>query len=140
MQATDENNTPAGAAACPADLPSILDLGRHLRILRDAYHEADLAALAAHDTPEAERQRDRMGRLHDRNNAISDLVLTMEARTLGDAVVQLVLADEVADICEGCNSDIDDYKRTLTVLRRMLASVTPIISVAAGVPVEAVAP
>ncbi len=138
MQATQPNTTPTGAAAPPAALPSILDLGRNLRSIRDAHEEADAAFLKAR-LPEMERVHEkRMMLLHQQDRAICALVLNLPAQTIADAFVQVVLADEAAEGTQACESDLDDYRKVLAALRRVLASITPILSAAAGLPVEAV--
>ena len=137
-QAIHGNTTPPGTAAPPAALPSILDLGRNLRSIRDAHEEADAAFLKARLPAMEVAHKNRMMLLHQQDCAICALALNLPAQTIADAFVQVVLADEAAESVQVCQSDLDDYKNVLAALRRMLAGVTPILSAAAGLPVEAV--
>ncbi len=117
----------------PAPLPSIEAIGRHIRRL-DAADDL-VQGLTPSRPVETLAKRNAGDLVSDRRRALEDLVLTLPARTMADAVVQAAAALAVAD-----NENTDDWKwdarmRHLSLVRA-LASVLPVLVRASGIPPE----
>jgi hypothetical protein len=106
----------------PASLPSILDLGRL------AY-----AAASNNDPPSenADNEEERGTLLWHREEALTNLLLTFRAKTLGDAVAQLSVAFTAS---EGLGAEVPEevLVRNALNIRRALLSSIPIIAKAAS--------
>lgn len=123
-------------------LPSVLQLGLLIKALDDRAEVFDDAASAAKKgkTPECLHGVHAAESGHtlalDRSEALKDLVLTLPARSLGDAAVQLYMAFNELDRVSDFQLDMKELEAMATRLRRLVAGVLPVVAGAAGLTVE----
>lgn len=115
-------------------MPTILDIGRHIRALWDRHNALDEAALRGSREQQraAERARDEIA---DERDAYVEVVMERTARTLGDTAVQVAHAFYMLDALTGSVIELEDarqLKRTLCQLQHVAASILPVIADAAG--------
>jgi hypothetical protein len=117
-----------------AKLPSIKDLGRHLAAVDRAYFHHD--TLEPTDSTEKLRVITDMDLLHERSQALRDLIATMRPKTLPDAAVLI----NVACVLAAGLSDVEE-ERALTLrsrkLERIMVGVLPVVAQAAGLDIAA---
>lgn len=105
-------------------LPSVHDLVRRIRVLNDT---ADVCE-------DDDHARDWMD---DQDLALRNLVATMPALTLADAAAQLYVAAGVVEYMEDFNLPPASVAKAVTKLRRMLRSILPVVTEAAGLELAA---
>ena len=119
----------------PGPLPAVLDIGRQIVRISNAYNEADCARLAlSRQSPkpldEARQDRElgeRMGILFTRECALADLALSMRARSFGDVAVLLGLAWRALSMVRACEYNEEDYERALKQAEHALLSSISVI-------------
>jgi hypothetical protein len=131
-----------------AELPPIATLGR---MIRDEANIAEVFTQAQNEAEERnqkdqERRADKGAILaYHREDTLRELALVQRARTIQDALIQLVLLHHVIDEIDHLDvSKINgmaqfEFLQQTRSLRRVMASVTPQVAVAAGLDLKDVA-
>lgn len=134
--------TPEAPASAP-EMPSLTDLGRHVRVISERYDLLDTQSLAFRDgTPEA-TALDATMRLLDRERmAAEDLILARPALTLGDAAAQAACGFGLADAT--LELDLPDLVRRdrledrLKQMRLAFASILLVVAKAADLDLDTI--
>lgn len=115
-------------------LPSVADLGRLIEAASFACEHFDAVRLALPNNDQLGRRRAERGAMlaTDQEFALRDLVLTLPARSLGDAAVQVGIGIAVVEDCEGNELSEVRLAENYRQLRRIMASVLPVVTHAAG--------
>ena len=116
------------------DMPTIYDIGLHIRRLWDEHNRMDELALRAPREQRRAAEAVREGIRAERDRW-AELVMDRTARTLSDTVVQLAQAFYRLDSLTGSDLELEDPRtlmRDLQQLQHVTASVLPVIANAAG--------
>jgi hypothetical protein len=133
-KATHETTRPA-----PGPIPqlSIVDLGRRLAAADAAYSQHDQDAITSAGKATKSLHETAMRNLFDQESAIRQMILTMPARTLADAAVQIAAIDLAASNLEDNQQTEEELSCAVRALRRLVYSALPVIAESAGLDMEA---
>jgi len=127
--------------ATPEPFPSVFDIVRHAKVARDARDRFEADRVALSNTEGEQRAVMASGELVaiDREQSLLNLALALPARTLGDVAAQLVATMPLVDDMEALDLSEAEIVSNVQRLRRIIASVLPVIVGAAGVDLAEIA-
>ena len=121
-------------------VPSVLDVAIQARQATVAAEKHDRLARSMKGDARAVRKHEQaLAVWSARADVLDDMVTLGRAESLGDAAAQLVHAERLADYIECFDPKDDVVAEHMPALRRVLASVIPVIAAAAGVDLATIA-